>query len=155
MAQKFHKDQSDLNNFTYKKIEASQLTGGEMAREKVFKRFLNRTQPVACVPYNESDWKKNHLRAHLAILSKLYPSNNMIRFHGTSCVDRKNVMVFDWADSGDLKTVYSGNTIPWNDKLKIAHDICNGLVFLHACSIFHHDVRCKNVLVSIKFANKF
>ncbi|CAJ0643025.1 10727_t:CDS:2 [Entrophospora sp. SA101] len=71
-----------------------------------------------------------------------------ITFYGVSCVDGKDVLVFDWAELGTLKEVYEKNPeITWKQKLKIAHDICLGLQFIHECQLFHCDVRCENILI--------
>ncbi|CAG8700280.1 1841_t:CDS:2, partial [Acaulospora morrowiae] len=58
-----------------------------------------------------------------------------------------HVMVFDWAEYGTLKQVYERQEIDWNKKLIIARDICSGLVYLNACQILHHDIRCESILV--------
>ncbi|CAJ0907069.1 7380_t:CDS:2, partial [Entrophospora sp. SA101] len=118
---------------------------------KVFKKHLNKVIPVACVPYDEENLDKDYLKKQFRILSKLFSSNNIIKFHGLSVVDGKKVMIFDWAKYGNLKSVYENYSLNWVQKLKIVHDICTGLCFLHECAIFHHDVRCENILIMENF----
>ncbi|CAG8707548.1 31417_t:CDS:2, partial [Gigaspora margarita] len=93
--------------------------------------------------------KKKIFDAYLEILRQLNDSNSVIKFYGMSYIDGKDVLVFDWADLGNLKEVYESRsiTITWKEKLKIGHDICLGLQFINECHIFHHDVRCENVLI--------
>ena len=146
--------------FKYEEFDEKDLTDprpdsisvSPSVRGKVFKKMLKETIQVACIPFDRRLYDNNKLEATLAILSKLHSSNSIIKFHGTSCVNNENVLIFDWAHMGNLKYVYEeynkGNKlISWKKKLKIAYDICLGLQFLHKCGFYHHDVRCKNILV--------
>ncbi|CAJ0840072.1 7242_t:CDS:10 [Entrophospora sp. SA101] len=119
-----------------KKIRSDRLTDPDpssqpIKRGKVFKKVLNRAQEVA--------WK-------------LDSSSCIIKFHGIAFADGHRVMVFDWANMGNLKDIYEKFKITWEQKLKIVYDVCSGLTFLHACTIYHHDVRCENILTA-KIAN--
>ncbi|CAJ0636869.1 11031_t:CDS:10 [Entrophospora sp. SA101] len=125
-------------------------------RGKVFKKMLKETIQVACVPFNAQLYykdEKDELEATLAILSKLHSSDSIIKFHGTSRVNDKDVLIFDWAHKGNLKYVYEeynkqNKLIPWKKKLKIAYDICLGLQFLHKCEFYHR-------IATAKIANFF
>ncbi|KAF0411892.1 kinase-like protein [Gigaspora margarita] len=86
--------------------------------------------------------------AEFAILHELRTCPYIIGFHGHSKINNSPVMVFDWASNGNLKELYKRNSIDWNTKLKIARDICNGLLFIHQCNILHHDIRCENILIT-------
>ncbi|CAJ0643019.1 10723_t:CDS:2 [Entrophospora sp. SA101] len=149
-------DQSDFkkNEFSDKVFDGYKLTdppsGEDSRRGKVFKKLFNRVQPVACKPFEAStnEKEKELFNGYLTILSNLQHSNSVIAFYGVSCVDGKDVLVFDWAELGTLKEVYEKNPeITWKQKLKIAHDICLGLQFIHECQLFHCDVRCENILI--------
>src|SRR5439155_18220035 len=48
-------------------------------RGKVIKK-LYKFQSVACKPYTDDEYKGEHFRTRLAILGKLYTSNNIIKF---------------------------------------------------------------------------
>ena len=144
--------------FKYEEFNETDLTDPKPdsvsvpVRGKVFKKLLKETIQVACIPFDNQLSDDGELRATLAILSKLHSSDSIIKFHGTSCVNDKNVLIFDWAHMGNLKYVYEGynkenKLISWKEKLKIAYDICLGLQFLHKCALYHRDVRCKNILV--------
>ncbi|CAH1770082.1 6327_t:CDS:2, partial [Entrophospora sp. SA101] len=118
--------------------------------------MLKETIQVACVPFNAQLYykdEKDELEATLAILSKLHSSDSIIKFHGTSRVNDKDVLIFDWAHKGNLKYVYEeynkqNKLIPWKKKLKIAYDICLGLQFLHKCEFYHR-------IATAKIANFF
>ncbi|CAJ0754347.1 11055_t:CDS:2 [Entrophospora sp. SA101] len=105
-------------------------------RGKVFKKMLKETIQVACVPFDAQLYckdEKDELEATLAILSKLHSSDSIIKFHGTSRVNDKDVLIFDWAHKGNLKYVYEeynkqNKLIPWKKKLKIAYGIATAKI---------------------------
>ena len=146
--------------FKYEEFNETDLTDPKPdsvsvpVRGKVFKKMLKETIQVACIPIDRRLYDNKKLEATLAILSRLHSSDSIIKFHGTSCVNKENVLIFDWAHMGNLKYVYEeynkeNKLIPWKKKLKIAYDICLGLQFLHKCELYHCDIRCKNILVKI------
>ena len=146
-----------MNSNNKQSLEINTISPGDLKdpgpeqakkRGKVFKKLLKGYEPVACKPFTEEEYKEEDFRTRLAILSKLLLSNSIIKFLGTSKADGYRVLVFEWAEHGNLKSFYENYVISWKQKLKIVHDVCSGLAFLHECTIFHHDVRCENILVS-------
>ncbi|KAF0429942.1 kinase-like protein [Gigaspora margarita] len=101
--------------------------------------------------YNVID-KKHQIE--LAALLKLGVCPFIINFYGVSNVDNGEVMIYDWATYNNLREVYLKYDIEWPTKLRFARDIFNGLVFLHQCNLYHHDVRCENILVTDRFEPK-
>ncbi|RIB18066.1 hypothetical protein C2G38_2086696 [Gigaspora rosea] len=86
----------------------------------------------------------------MSILSELKKFNecqHILKFYGRSNFD-DDMLIFEWASLGSLKNVYEKKKIPWNLKAKIAHDICQGLLFLSHLDIFHRDVRCENIMMT-------
>ena len=159
-AHKVDRGEFEKITFSYERFDEKDLTDPRpdsdsvfpSIRGKVFKKMLKETIQVACVPFDKRLSNDSELRATLAILSRLHSSDSIIKFHGTSCVNKENVLIFDWAHMGNLKYVYEeynkeNKLISWKKKLKIAYDICLGLQFLYKCGFYHHDVRCKNILV--------
>ncbi|RIB27332.1 hypothetical protein C2G38_2240208 [Gigaspora rosea] len=125
---------------------------------KVFKRLLDGKIEVACKRICIPDSELQMFNTRFAILNRLKESDKIIKFHGIAKYYDHYLVVFDWADCGNLKEVYErknfeNDKISWDDKVKIAHDICSGLIFLQGCNIYHHDVRCENILVSCKDKN--
>ncbi|CAG8508719.1 4842_t:CDS:2 [Dentiscutata heterogama] len=121
-----------------------------LIERKIFKRLYNGIE-VACkritIPNDDEKWKMTKNR--FAILSRLQQSDKIIKFYGFSKYDNgEYLIVFEWAKYGNLRELYERVDIPWKYKIKIAHDICCGLVFLQGCDIFHHDVRCENVMIT-------
>ncbi|GBB84100.1 hypothetical protein RclHR1_10730003 [Rhizophagus clarus] len=130
-------------------------------RVKIQKKVYNAME-VACKPISVDDIQKT--QKHLAILEKLDACPYIIKFHGLSEITTERVMVFEWAELGNLKDVYNHYKIDWEAKISIARDICRGLAFLQSVKILHHDIRCENVLINeniqpkltnFKFAREF
>ncbi|PKY26681.1 kinase-like protein [Rhizophagus irregularis] len=114
-------------------------------------------QDIACKPANifdDSNMDVQKIQAQLVILSKLKDSTNILKFYGISKVDGNQVMMFEWAEFGTLRELYVEKDISWHDKVLIALDICRGLTFLHSCDIFHHDIRCNNIMMTTRLEPK-
>ncbi|CAG8836924.1 15948_t:CDS:2, partial [Cetraspora pellucida] len=81
---------------------------------------------VACKPFIHPNSKEEVqiFYGQLAILGKFIESPNILKFYGLSKIDGKDVMVFDWAEMGNLREVYLKSAISWETKIKIAHGIC-------------------------------
>ncbi|CAG8711266.1 20197_t:CDS:2 [Gigaspora margarita] len=90
-------------------------------------------------------------QGYLAILGKLEECPNVLKFFGISTLKDSTtlraheVLVFEWADMGNLKDLYERYNIHWKTKTSIAIGICRGITFLNSIDIFHHDIRCENV----------
>ncbi|CAG8593609.1 6093_t:CDS:2 [Funneliformis caledonium] len=137
-----------------KQIESSELTEAAervtRGSKKTVLKKVYKTIDVACkqIPMDKI------VQKHLAILGKLEACPHIIRFYGLSKLDRVDVMVFEWAEYGNLREVYLEYNIEWDTKISLARDICRGLIFLHAVKILHHDIRCENVLITEKMQPK-
>ncbi|RIB13813.1 kinase-like domain-containing protein [Gigaspora rosea] len=115
-------------------------------RKNVFKKIYkgeHDEHEVACKPIDSQN-----LGTQLTILKKL-KSKYILQFYGLSYADTSEVMVSEWAEKGTLKELYHKHDIPWTRKIQIIRDICRGIVFLRRVNIFHHDLRCENVFLSL------
>ncbi|CAG8834507.1 15903_t:CDS:2, partial [Gigaspora margarita] len=105
---------------------------------------------VACKRFDTQQTQK--FQEQLVLLKKLNNCSSIIKFHGLSTLEwgsgQCTVIVYEWAEQGNLKTLYEKFTIDWPSKLDISVGICRGLLFLHGCDIMHHDVRCENILIN-------
>ncbi|CAG8606660.1 33353_t:CDS:2 [Racocetra persica] len=111
---------------------------------------------VACRPTKvkfDNTLDSQNIQAQLVILEKLKESPNILKFYGLSEVDDYQVMVFEWVEV-NLMEIYTKNDIDWDLKALIALDICRGLLFLHSCDILHHDIRCKNIMITSRLGAK-
>ncbi|RHZ86038.1 hypothetical protein Glove_55g68 [Diversispora epigaea] len=167
-------------NFEPKKIDISELTDpfvpGNPNSSTIKKKWKNSVD-VACKPikinsvelkgfslYNHfsssshsseipsSELKK--LESQLEIIEKLGECKHIIKFHGISFVNNSDMQVFEWTELGNLKEVYENKIIPWGAKVQIARDIGRGIAFLSSTQIYHHDLRCKNVMLTERLEPK-
>ncbi|CAG8532811.1 16695_t:CDS:2, partial [Dentiscutata heterogama] len=90
---------------------------------------------------------------------------NIIKFYGVSKYKDqmdpkvvKNVLVFEYADSGTLRDYLQNNAtkIEWRLKIQFANQLANAVKWLHNCNIIHGDLHPSNILVhqqSLKLAD--
>ncbi|RIA89380.1 kinase-like domain-containing protein [Glomus cerebriforme] len=115
--------------------------------KKIYMNFIE----VACKPVSIDKSNLGSYKRQLTILSKVSQSPNIIQFYGLSTIDNNTVMVLEWAELGNLRELYQNdNKIPLNMKLSYALDICRGIAYLNALDIYHHNLRCKNIMVTAR-----
>ncbi|GBC02944.1 hypothetical protein RclHR1_00490030 [Rhizophagus clarus] len=127
------------------------------SRGKIKRKIYMNAIEVACkiikIPDKDSvDYKVIH--RFLAIYIKATQSPNIIQFYGLSTIDGATVMVLEWAELGSLRELYKTNMIPLKLKLSYALDICRGIAYLNALNIYHHDLKCSNIMVTEKHVAK-
>ncbi|CAB5209047.1 unnamed protein product [Rhizophagus irregularis] len=140
-------------------VGGSQPVVSSRNKHKIHKK-LYRGQDAACKLIAEEQNKSadkssetvspilNRVYAESAILSNLGKCDYIINFHGLCEKDGSVLGVFGWAENGNLRELYGRYEIEWPRKLKIALNICRGIIFLHGCQILHHDIRCENILIT-------
>jgi serine/threonine protein kinase len=119
---------------------------GESIIKKIYKG-----QEVACksIPNNKEEMKtSSKSQKLLEILIKVSECKYILRFYGTSTIESHNVMVFEWAELGNLRQLYLKKQILWHCKVRIALGICRGLTFLQENGILHNDLKCQNILMA-------
>ncbi|GBC43059.2 kinase-like domain-containing protein [Rhizophagus irregularis DAOM 181602=DAOM 197198] len=79
---------------------------------------------------------------------------NIIRFYGITTENRSNnskkyFLVMEYANNGTLRNYLNGcfKNLTWNDKLNLAFQLANAILFLHDEGIVHRDLHSNNVLV--------
>ncbi|EXX69763.1 uncharacterized protein OCT59_028463 [Rhizophagus irregularis] len=106
-------------------------------------------QDVACKFTEDEIEPSQKTQRLLEILMKLSVGcKRILKFYGISSIEKRNVMIFEWADRGTLKELYEVKDIKWHYKVRIALEICRGLIFLQHVDILHHDLRCENILMT-------
>ncbi|KAF0502926.1 kinase-like protein [Gigaspora margarita] len=87
---------------------------------------------------------------HLAKLCK-HEHPNIIEFYGVTkdSIKEHYYLILQFAVDGNLREYLKKNfpKLRWLDKLRIAHEIVMGLLFLHNNGILHRDLHSKNILV--------
>ncbi|KAF0457461.1 kinase-like protein [Gigaspora margarita] len=95
----------------------------------------------------------------IAILKELENSEYIVRFYGLVLSDKMHgihlppektngYLVTEWMEEGNLLEYYKNHKLDWNKKFEFAIDICQGIAFLNAVEILHHDIRGKNILIN-------
>ncbi|CAG8607915.1 41972_t:CDS:2 [Gigaspora margarita] len=137
-----------------KELKESPLSNcDECGSGKVIKKTFRGVE-IACKIVSSNGDDDLAYKNEINIFLKLGTCPFIIGFYGLSKVDHNTVMVFDWAEYGNLKEMYTNYEIKWHTKLKLARGILNGLAFMHQCNILHHDIRCENILVTDGFEAK-
>ncbi|RIB25934.1 kinase-like domain-containing protein [Gigaspora rosea] len=116
---------------------------------QIFKMIYREAIDVACKPINKKikGVDEKRLNGKLAIQRKLSDCPNILKFYGLSKLELNDVMVFEWAEKGNLREIYeSDEKLTWPLKAQIVFGICKGITYLNSVGVFHHDVRCQNVM---------
>ncbi|CAG8730194.1 23227_t:CDS:2 [Gigaspora margarita] len=116
----------------------------------IFKMIYRKAIDVACKPIKKiTAVDEKILNAKLAIQRKLSDCPNILKFYGLSTLELNDVMVLEWAEKGNLKEIYeSDEKLTWPLKAHIVFGICKGITYLNSVGVFHHDVRCQNVMMT-------
>ncbi|CAG8467538.1 346_t:CDS:2 [Gigaspora margarita] len=129
-------------------IELSSRSG------KIIKKLYNGMDIYCKMIKNTPTSEKSSTCAQFYLLEKLRGCPNIVNFYGFSKINGSNCLVYEWAEMGNLKEAYEDNYISWPTKISIATSICRGLLYLNACQILHHDIRCENILMTDKWEPK-
>ncbi|RGB31473.1 kinase-like domain-containing protein [Rhizophagus diaphanus] len=156
MINHYDKPSHDVNKI---KVDSKDLTPPSRGRSDdergkgpnfVIRKIYKKGQEVACKTILNNEEECSKTQKVLEILTKLFECKHILRFYGISTIDNHDVMVFEWAERGTLKQFYEQKRmqITLHCKLRIALGICRGLIFLQHVNILHHDLKCKNILMT-------
>ncbi|CAG8669994.1 9960_t:CDS:2, partial [Acaulospora morrowiae] len=142
-----------INQIPFEELEIP--NGVEVKHGSVIKRRY-RGIDVACKKVNimKDEAQAKRFKTRVTILGKLHLCESIIRFYGMSKSGSNDYMIYEWAERHSLKEVYENHKLSLCKKVSIALDICQGLVFLNAIGIYHHDIRCENILMTTKWKPK-
>jgi serine/threonine protein kinase len=134
-----------------KKIDSKELDPPSQLNSVVRKIFKGQEVASKIIPMTEEEMKSSSgsdMQRHLKILAVLSDCNHILKFYGVSKVGFNNVMIFEWAGRGTLRELYEKRDISWYYKIRIAINICRGLLFLQRAEILHRDLKCDNILIT-------
>ena len=100
--------------------------------------------------------RHKELISQVIIYKRFKLNENIVKFYGLVSLDNGLHLVTEWADLGTLKEAYTADpdAFTWSIKTSIAIEVLRALTFLHSISIYHHDIRSANVLITDKYAAK-
>ncbi|CAG8512342.1 44296_t:CDS:2 [Gigaspora margarita] len=151
-----HDQSADKPVFKPPKIDNSQL---HFCRSSLaphnkgrIKKMYKGVVEVECKSINLSE--KAKVQTYLAMIGKLGICPYILKFLGLAKIEGKDVQVSEWTELGSLKDFYDRRDIGWETKVVIARDICRGIAFLNSVDVFHHDIRCENIMLTGRYEPK-
>ena len=97
--------------------------------------------------------KKEKLLKEVKVMSELH-SGYVVHFYGVT-KEEPNWIVMQFCEGGSLKNFLgvdrekiNQKEIPWKRRLKLAHDVSQGLALLHRKGIVHGDLKSPNILLN-------
>jgi serine/threonine protein kinase len=91
------------------------------------------------------DSQIDDIQLEAALCFKMRHPNIVALFGQTKLENNYMGLVMEWADHGSLSDSMDGMSC--NEKIKVSLCICEGLVYMHANKIAHHDLKPENVLL--------
>ncbi|KAJ3694263.1 hypothetical protein LUZ60_009743 [Juncus effusus] len=127
---------------------------GEGSSGKVYKGFLRHTY-VAIKLLEESKVQDNEFNQEVEVLSKVrHP--NLVSLIGANPEAR--ALVHEYLSNGGLDSYLlngkNNKKLLWQDRLRIASEICSALIFLHSQGIAHGNLKPENVLLDSGLTSK-
>lgn len=135
---------SDKTIFKPTNIEPDQLHICDQSDERIKRTYKH--IDVECKHINLSE--DVEIRTYLAILGKLGICPYILKFYGLSKIEENDVQVLGWAELKSLKDFYDKHDIGWETKVSLTRDICRGIAFLNSMNVYHHDIRCENIMLT-------
>ncbi|KAI3693382.1 hypothetical protein L6452_33217 [Arctium lappa] len=133
----------------------SSLKIGEGGYGSIFKCFLRHTEVAIKMLHSHSLQGPSEFQQEVNVLSKLrHP--NLVTLIG-ACPDAW-IIVYEYLSGGSLEDRLNckDNTPPlsWQNRIRIAAELCSVLIFLHSCGIVHGDLKPANLLLDKNLVSK-
>ncbi|CAG8609797.1 14210_t:CDS:10 [Gigaspora margarita] len=133
-----------------KVVQEVQVLKSQLSDKLIFKPLI--IESVECKPINIS--KNREVQTYFAILSKLGVCPYILKFHRLSKIKGIDIQVLEWTELGSLEDSYNQYDIGWKAKIVFTRDICRGIAFLNSVNVYHHDIRCKNIMLTSRYEAK-
>ncbi|KAK1434722.1 hypothetical protein QVD17_00472 [Tagetes erecta] len=126
----------------------SSLKIGEGGYGSIFRGVIRHTQVAIKMLHFDSLQGPTEFQQEVNVLSKLrHP--NLVTLIG-ACPDAW-IIIYEYLSGGSLEDRLNcdGNTSPlsWQNRIRIAAELCSALIFLHSCGIVHGDLKPANLLL--------
>ncbi|KAF9969302.1 hypothetical protein BGZ73_008393 [Actinomortierella ambigua] len=88
------------------------------------------------------------VQAEIKLLERLR-DRHIVQFYGDDYHEDKLVLIMDYADGGSLQSAIKRRQVSdWPTRTRIAHEIAQGLAYIHQENILHRDLKSGNVLLT-------
>lgn len=108
---------------------------------------------VVAIKYIKSDFNKEfeyikEFAQEISIISEL-KHENIVKFIGACTKGERVCIIYEYMANGNLKGFLQKNQkLTTKEKLRMALDICKGMIYLSSKSIVHRDLKCANILIT-------
>ncbi|XP_071688668.1 U-box domain-containing protein 33-like [Rutidosis leptorrhynchoides] len=167
LTEKHEEDASSSNVFNfYSEFESTEVKNaighfdpslkiGEGSFESTYKGLLRHTEVVVKVFYDQNFQVSSKYQQEVNLLSKLrHP--NVVTLIGACPDDR--MIIYEYLSGGNLEDRLDckDNTpsLSWQNRIRIATELCSVLIFLHSCGVVHGNLKPKNILLDKNLVTK-
>ncbi|KAI3703195.1 hypothetical protein L1987_73099 [Smallanthus sonchifolius] len=128
---------------------------GEGGYGSIFRGFIRHTEVAIKMLHSDSLQGPTEFQQEVNVLSRLrHP--NLVTLIG-ACPDAW-VIIYEYLSGGSLEDRLNckDNTPPlsWQNRIRIAAELCSVLIFLHSCAIVHGDLKPANLLLDKNLVTK-
>ncbi|KAF0550653.1 kinase-like protein [Gigaspora margarita] len=139
-----HQISDDMQNSGRSEVAFKKYICHHQKALKPYSPCKNKYNKCSCSSY------QNNTLDHQVFLNNLKSLMNMTEFYGIIQDETyPDSICTEWSEHGNLRTYYMNHSNLNNlIKLKIALDICNGLLFLNEVNFLHRNIRSENILIT-------
>ncbi|CAB4388050.1 unnamed protein product [Rhizophagus irregularis] len=147
-------NEDNVKHYEYSEFKDVRLIGTGAFGNVFCGHLENKTYALKSFNNDDEQTLKSIVK-ELTLHTIVHLHENIIQFFGITIETdtirqvKKYSLVLEYADSGSLKTYLKKHfsELGWNDKVDLALQLANAILFLHKNDIIHRDLHADNILV--------